>query len=150
NLVRAGVADAEAIAARFAGHVDAWTAEWSARRTAVCEAMIHNPRGDGDALAEEVECLARHLTGLDSVVTLCTHATLADVAMRADRLVAELEPARTCEVRGGGRPDQARRDRVAPAIQRLVAAKAAIGTGQLDAAVRAATEAASLVAKLDD
>lgn len=51
---------------------DRWTAEWSARRTALCELSMRSDRDQSAKAVEQLQCLERRLTHLDGAITACT------------------------------------------------------------------------------
>jgi tetratricopeptide (TPR) repeat protein/predicted Ser/Thr protein kinase len=140
-----GVPEARVMAERVGALVDRWTAEWSSRRTEVCELTM---RGDRDAeahAADRLQCLRDRLSSLDAAVSVCTHAATPMIVQRADVIIEQTPSARDCDDARNTTPivTDETRDRWQPMIQEIVAARTAQAAGNLDEAVRLASSVAA-------
>jgi eukaryotic-like serine/threonine-protein kinase len=135
--------DAHDTAIYVADTVDHYTADWSARRTALCKLMVdgnHETNRD-DLTSSRMQCLRRRLNTLDATVSVLIHAPTKDIVSRAKMLIDDLDPLAECD--GTDTTpivNEGARERWRPLIKDLVEAHSALGNGKFDDAERLANE----------
>ncbi|MFO0637007.1 MAG: tetratricopeptide repeat-containing protein kinase family protein [Nannocystaceae bacterium] len=95
SFAATGLPDADAIAARVIGRLDAWSDGWRASHREACEG--HRAGRQSDALLDlRMVCLSRRLDELDATAAVLAAAD-RDAVLHADELVAGLEAAARCD-----------------------------------------------------
>ena len=130
------VTDAAGVTDRVGAQIDRWSAEWSARRTALCELSMRSDHDQSAKAVEQLHCLERRLTHLDAALSACTLAGSREVALGVETIMAELPSPRSCEQPAPTVVTEPVRARWQPMIEDLIRAQRALSQGEPDAALR--------------